>query len=447
MKNGHARSVKASKNIFASFVIKGMSILLGFLLVPLTLEYLDTTRYGIWLTLSSFLTWFAFFEIGLGNGLRNKLAEALARKNYELGKIYVSTTYAILAIISGAVCILFFVVNPFINWSVILNTEEELAHDLTLLAYIVFGFFFLTFVIKLVGTVLVADQRPAINNAFGPLGNLIALIVIYVLTKTTEGSLVYLGLTLSISPVLILVGATIYFYNHDYKKVAPSIHHINFKYARNLLGLGIKFFLIQISGVIILHTGNVIITQFFGPAEVTPYNIALKYYSIINMAFFIIMQPFWSAFTDAWTTKDYTWIKKTVNTLVKIWFGFLILGILLYIVSDPFFDFWIGKEKMDKMVISNPLQLLFLIYFLALSLGGIFNMFINGVGRVYLQMWARIVGAALFIPLNIILIKVFDFGIEAVIISIIISNFYVPLIAPIHYYKIIKGNARGIWIR
>ncbi len=138
---GHKRTVNAKKNIVASFAIKGLSIIVGFLMIRVTLDYLDQTKYGIWLTLSSFLTWFSFFEIGLGGGLRNKLAEALAVKDYKLGKSYVSTTYAILAIVISAAAVIFFIANVFIDWTVVLNTDEELGPELSSLALIVFGFF------------------------------------------------------------------------------------------------------------------------------------------------------------------------------------------------------------------------------------------------------------------------------------------------------------------
>ena len=78
--SGHDRSVRTKKHIVAMVVLKGMSIATGFLLVPLTLHYLNATNYGIWLTLSSILGWFSFFDIGLGNGLRNKFAEAMAHR-------------------------------------------------------------------------------------------------------------------------------------------------------------------------------------------------------------------------------------------------------------------------------------------------------------------------------------------------------------------------------
>ena len=99
LNKGHDRSVKAKKNIFASFIIKGCNIAISLVLVPLTIHYVNPTQYGIWLTLSSIIGWFAFFDIGFGNGLRNKFAEAIAKDDHQLARIYLSTTYAILSII------------------------------------------------------------------------------------------------------------------------------------------------------------------------------------------------------------------------------------------------------------------------------------------------------------------------------------------------------------
>lgn len=441
--SGHERTVKAKKNIIASFAIKGVSIVVGFLMVRVVLDYLDKTNYGIWLTLSSFLTWFTFFEIGLGNGLRNKLAEALAAKDYKLGKIYVSTTYAILTIVISLVAIVFFIANFFIDWTVILNTTRALAPQLSSLALIVFGFFFLRFVVKLIGTVLYADQRPALANSFGPLGNLLALIVIYILTKTTKGSLIYLGWTLSVLPVLVLIIASVYFYGKEYKYIAPSFKFVKFTYAKDLLHLGFKFFLIQIAGLIIYQSSNIIIAQFFGPADVTVYNIAYKYFSVLTMAFSIITMPFWSAFTEAWALKDIVWIKSTVRKLLKIWGGLSIGGIIMLILAQPFYHLWVG----DKVKIPFDLSLMLLIYFITFTFGGVFNMLINGVGKIKLQMYSSFIASFLFIGIAIISIKYFQWGLKGLVIAMIVSNFYGIFLSPIQYKKIIENKRPSIWTK
>lgn len=109
---------------------------------------LNPSRYGIWLTISSIIGWFSFFDIGFGNGLRNKLAEAKAKGEEELARIYVSTTFAILTLIIGIVLVLFLCINPFIDWSRILNTTPDMAGELSLLVIIIFVFFCLRFVFQ-----------------------------------------------------------------------------------------------------------------------------------------------------------------------------------------------------------------------------------------------------------------------------------------------------------
>jgi O-antigen/teichoic acid export membrane protein len=438
---GHQRSVRAKKNILASFFVKGFSILIGLMMVPIVLDYLDQEKYGIWLTMSSFLGWFAFFEIGLGSGLRNKLAEALAKKDLILAKIYVSTTYGILTIVIGFFSLLFFTINPFLDWTKILNTSPHMAAELRDLAFVVFGFFFLRFIIKLISTILYADQRPALGNIFEPLGKFLSILIIYILIKCTSGSLLLLGATLSISPIIILIIGTIYFFNSDYKLIRPSIKYVKLEHAKSLMSLGIKFFLIQISALVLFQTANIIIAHYFGPSQVTPYNIAHRYFNMINMIFAIIMIPFWSAFTDAYAKNDFDWIKKTVRKLIKIWFLMLLLAILMLIFSDLFFKIWLK----GKIEIPFILSLLLALQFILFTFGGVFNMFINGVGKIKLQLISLTIGAVIFFPLSHVFIKIFHLGIEGLVLATIISNFYLPILAPLQYYKIINNTAKGVW--
>lgn len=442
---GDIRTVKAKKNILISFIIKGVSIVSGFFMVRLSLDYLDSERYGIWLTLSSFLTWFSFFEIGLGSGLRNKLAEALAVKDYKLGKIYVSTTYAILTIVILIVAVLFFLGNNYIDWPVLLNTNKNMAQELSSLSLIVFCFFFLQFIFQLIGVILFADQRPALANSLSPIGNFLALIVIYIFTKTTQGSLLFLGWSLSLAPVIVLIVASFYFYKKEYSKIAPSIMFVDFKYAKELLSLGLQFFIIQISALVLFQSSNIIIAQYFGPKEVTSYNIAYKFFSIINMLFSLIMIPYWSAFTEAWVKLDIAWIDKTIKGLIKIFLAFTIVGIILLFIADWVFVVWIGEEKMKNISINFLLKISLILNFLVFSFGGIFNMFINGTGKIRLQMISLFLGAIIFVPVTIGMIKYLHLGVASVVIGTILANFYSPFIAPIQYYKLIKDKAYGIW--
>lgn len=436
---GNERSIKAKKNILLLAVIKGCSIAVSLILVPITIHYVNPTRYGIWLTLSSIVGWFSFFDVGLGHGLRNKFAEAVTKGDNDLARIYVSTTYAILGSIVLAILVLFFCINPFLNWTKILNTPSNMGGELSALALIVFGFFCLQFVLRLMTTILTANQQPAKASIFDLLGSMFALVIIFILTKTTSGKLIYLGTVFSVTPVLVLVSSSLWFYSHQYKKFAPSFKFVRFHYARDLMGLGIKFFIIQMAGVILYQTSNVIIANLFGPEQVTPYNIAYKYFSIIPMAFSIIMMPFWSASTEAWIKKDISWIKNAIRKLLIIWLLFGVGTLIMLFFANFIYKLWVGKDILVPISISVVIAG----YVIINTWCNIFSQFLNGVGKIKLQLYFGILGAVINIPMAVFLGK--HFGIYGVILATCILGFINAIWSPIQVYKIITDSAKGIW--
>ena len=439
--SGHSRTVKAKKNIIGSILIKGTNILISFVMVPIVLHYLNPTRYGIWLTIDSIVGWFAFFDIGLGQGLRNKFAQAIAKKDIIKARTYVSTTYIFLILIIVVVYLIYLIVDRYINWAIVFNSPIELNTELKTLFLIVFTFFCIQFIIQLILTILIADQRPAISDLISLISKIISSLIILILAKTTHGSLIYLGLTYGSIPVIILVIATFYFFSRDYKYYKPSIKYFDFKFGKDLMNLGGQFFIMQIAVVVMFSTDNMIITQIFSPAEVTPYNIAYKYFGIITMGFSIIVTPLWSATTEAYMKHEYDWIKKTVKDLRMIWLLCCIVIIIMLSISKYIFPIWIGTEVKIPFLLSLSMTL----YVILLTYGSIYVSIINGIGKIRLQFYTAIASAVLNIPLSILLAKYLNLGTSGVILATAICILYGPLIAPIQYKKIITNNARGIW--
>lgn len=434
----NSRTTLAIKNIGVSLLLKGGSILISFLLVPITLDYLDPYEYGIWLTLNSVLSWIYLFDIGLGNGLRNKLAEALATKDYRLGKIYVSTTFFFMTIIVAGFYIVFLAAQLFLNWHDILNVEADKVTNLNSIVTIVFGFFCLSFIFKIIGNVYMARQLPAVNDFLSFLGNILSLVVIYILTKTTSGSFQDVAMTFSGAPALIYaIAIPITFLK--YKEIAPSFKAIKLKYFNSLISIGFKFMVIQISVLIIFMTSNLIISNLFGPQEVTPYNIANKLFTVLTIGFTIILTPFWSAITDAYTKGEVEWIEKNVSRLRALCAGIVICGIIIALLSPMIYHLWIGNE------VEIPISLSFLccMYALIQNWNNIYAYTINGLGKLNISLICACVSAIVYIPMTLFLGRLI--GINGIVISLCISLMISAIILPIQYQKLIKGRARGIW--
>jgi O-antigen/teichoic acid export membrane protein len=442
---GHERSVKAKKNIVASLLIKGSSIGISLVLVPLTINYINPSRYGIWLTLSSIVAWLSFFDIGLTQGLRNKFAEAKAKNDDSIAQIYVSTTYAILGIIFFSIWLIFLTCNHFINWSKILNVSESMRSEVSILAVIVFTYFCISFVIKIITTILIADQQPAKSSFIDLFGQVFSLIFILILVRTTQGSLIKLGIALCISPLLVLVGANFILFKGIYRKYRPVFSKVKFVYAKGLFNLGLVFFLIQFAAVVQYQTANIIIARNFGTSDVTSYNIVYKYFGILNMIFSIFIMPFWSASTEAYKKNDILWIKNGIKKYNQLNILMVLAGLIMLFFSNTIYDFWLGRGKVN---IPFSLSLCGFLFFNVTMFGGKYVNFLNGISALRIQFISSAISPFLYVAVAIILIKYYHMGVYSLFVASIIANFNAYFLAPLQYYQVIVKKSKAlIWYK
>lgn len=438
---GHERSIKVKKNIALSLFYKGFSILINLMLVPLTLNYLDKEQYGIWITISSIVMWFSFFDIGLGNGLRNKLTESLAKKDYVLSQKYISTTYFLVSAIFIFIAILFLFLNPYINWMKILNSNTIANEQLLIITNWIFIPFFLKFIFMLIGNILYADQRPSLNNIFNPLTNIISIISITILIRTTTSSLLYVSISLSLSQLIIPVLFNIYLFRKTYKNIRPKISRIDLSLVKELFSLGTKFFIIQISTVILFSATNIIIAQIDSQQIVADYNITHKYFFTLTMLFSIVMTPFWSAITEAQANNDFKWIRISLKKLNKISFLFVCFAVILFVFYKVIFYLWLG----DDYNINGRIVLLVFLININQIIKQPFNTLINGTGKIQLHFIHSIFVIILFIPLAIIFGDHLKFGVQGVLIISLFLNMIGTFLWIIQSNKILNQSAFGIW--
>jgi O-antigen/teichoic acid export membrane protein len=441
LKRDNELSQKILKNILLSFGVKLGSILIGLILVPLTISYINPVQYGVWLTISSIVTWMSFFDIGLGNGLRNKLAASSSVNNYDDAKTYISTTYATLAIISIILFVAFIIINPLINWPELLNIPASSAENIQLVISIVFGSFCIQFVVQLINTILTATHEPAKASMIAFIGQLVLLITVFILKSTVTGSLKTLVIALTGIPILILIISSIFLFKTRLKHISPSFSHINFRYAKELLNIGGAFFVIQIGALVFFQTDNIIISRVIGPEAVTQFNVCYKLFSVASMVFVIIITPYWSAFTAAYTNGNYDWIKKNIAVMRKLWLFLSLSIIVLYFAAPLLYKVWLG----DKVVPNAILSLSVAVYFIANMWQSIHLYFLNGIGKIKLQLILVILSAFLNIPLAFFLGK--KFGIPGIVSANTVVFLVMNIFFTIQTQKIVNKTAKGIWNR
>jgi len=444
-KKGHSRTIAAKRNVAGSFLIKIMSMLVSFIIVPITINYINPTQYGIWLTLTSMIGWVSLLDVGLTQGLRNKFAEAKAKGDDKLAKIFVSTTYFYISVLFISVWIVFIIVNSFLDWSTVINIPSILNNEVKMLASIIITYFCFQFIFQIVKTIIIADQKPAIASFIDLVGQIVSLLIIYILTLVTSGSLILLGLAIGVFPVLVLIGANLYFFSKEYKLYKPELKFVQKEYRNELMGLGLKFFVLQLAGMIQYSSSLFLIARYFDTTEVTSYNIAFKYFMTLQGIFLIFLGPLWSSSTDAYFKGDYKWIIEIVKKYLLILIPFVGAGMVMLLFANQFYDFWLGKNVVD---ISFEVSLYSYIFFALGMFASIFVNVINGIGALRVQFYSSIVTSIGFILLALFFITVLELPVWSIILASILSNVYGYLLAPIQLYKIlVVRNTESVWFK
>ena len=95
--------------------------------VPLTLHYLGSERYGMWMTISSIITMIGFADLGLGLGLLNTISEAHGQEDRQAAVRYVSSGFFMLSAVALVFLIVFAASYSFVPWQRVFNVKSPQA--------------------------------------------------------------------------------------------------------------------------------------------------------------------------------------------------------------------------------------------------------------------------------------------------------------------------------
>jgi len=431
------RTSNVSKNIIFLMLVRGLTMITSFFLIRITYDFLnDKAVYGVWLTILSILSWINYFDVGLGNGLRNKLAESLSNGNKEEAKEYVSTSYIILGIFVFVLIIIYSLVSKFINWNQIFNIEVLTENKLNTVLFILMIGYLLRFLLSLIKSVSFANQDAVVPASILFFSNLLVVIILYIFQILGYGGLLNLSIIYSIIFVFVFLFANIYLYYKNYRDISPSIKYYSKEKISNIFNLGIKFFIIQIAALIIFTTDNMIITQVLGPEYVTPYQILFKLFNVFLIASSVILTPLWSAFTDAYTKDDYSWMKNILKKLILLMIPLTIAIIIMGYFSNSIIELWLD----ESLNLSNSFIILMSILIFLRVWSNIFAYISNGISRMKVQFHTSIFAAIINIPLSVYFAKYLNMGNDGVVLGSIVSLSLFSLFGPIDIFKKIWGE-------
>ena len=419
------------KNNYLNIVFRVAGIVLGLLFTRYNIAYLGASIYGLWLTIASVSSWASIADLGIGNGLRNELAKAIAQRDVEKQRNLIWTAIVLLTKLSVCIFIILTLVSE------ILFATEVIESGVRLPMYITNFFFCVSFVVGISNTVAYSYQISWLTTYSKTLlvvFNLLAVLLLIYFDITPDLTLYALLMGLG-----SLLGNGLIIFNLR-KKITENLGgffkgRFSDDYRKAIINVGLQFFILQICCLILYSTDNVIINRIFDSEQVTKYSVIRSVFLTGEGLFAMFLISLWSAVTYAAEKGEFSWIRREIKHLLGLWLLYSLGAIVISVYFNNIVEIWLGASA---IYYEPSLIAMFAIYTILTQFGAVFVNVTNGLGRVKLQMICAVIGSIINIPLSIFLATYCGLGLKGILLATLICCIGSWVLVPIDIVSFLR---------
>lgn len=366
--------------------------------VPLTLHYLGTERYGMWMTLSAFSALLSFADFGIGNSILTAVAHTLGRGEGSELRRQISSAFAAMGGMALLMLGVLAAVYPLVAWDRLFNVSDPLAvAEAGPAAAVFFVILAMTVPLGLVIRVQLGLQQGFRANLWQGAGSLAALAALLAAIRL-EASLPWLVLALAGTPVLLnLVNSLVYF-GWQRPDLRPRLAACDLAAIRRLAADGFLFLILQVCAAVMFQINALIIAQLLGPEAVATYAVPERLFALITTAMMLFLTPLWPAYGDAAARGDIAWLRRTLRrSLVGGIAAATALALVLVIAAPSVLHWWVG----DAVQVPFALIAGFGVWKVIETAGNAVAMFLNGLNQLNVQVVLALINALASVALKI----------------------------------------------
>lgn len=380
-----------------SVASRGLAMLLLVLGVHLTANYLGTTRFGLWATFASMTAMLSLLDLGVGNALVNRVANATAQG--DLGAVTHIITggaglLAIMGLISALVLLALALALP---WGPLLKLRDPALITEARQAASVFA---ILFGIHLFSSgllrILAGQQRLHEANVLSACATGLACVGLLWAARQQAAVPWLLGTTFGIQTLaglaagVLLIRRGLITLRGGWAAMAGERPH--------LLRVGSLFVLLQLGTMLGWGGDTVILAVLNGASEVAIFAVALRLYQFASQPFAMLNAPLWAAYADATARRDVDFVRRTLKRsfLISVLGSAAVSGVL-FIAGSTLVAAW------THGTIVVPIQVLALlaVWTVLETAGNAFGVYLNGSGIVREQVWVVVAFCLVALPLKL----------------------------------------------
>lgn len=396
--------------VLTSASAKAVGLVSMIVSVPLTIKYLGTERYALWMTISSTMAMLTFADLGIGNGLLNAVSESHGKNDEQAARTYVSSAFFMLSLIGAAILLALAVGYPFVPWQKLFNIHSPLAMSEAGPAVAVFiACFGFGMPLGVVQRTEMGYQDGFTNNLWVALGGLLGLggllLAIYL-----QAGLPWLVLAIAGGPVVAtaLNGANLFGVQRS--SLLPRWSAVQRKHITRLFHLGIYFFCLQACLAITTNADNLIALQALGSRSVAEYAVTMRLFSVMPIILYIVLSSLWPAYGESIARGEVKWARRALSrSLVTIVVGVVIAGTLLVAFGRQIIAVWVHGRVQPSLALMTG----FAVWMLLSTAANAVSVFLNGANMVRVQVLSA--GATALVATGLKLLLVGRLGLPALI--------------------------------
>jgi O-antigen/teichoic acid export membrane protein len=320
------------------------SVMTMIVIVPLTIHYLGSERYGMWMAITSSVLLLTFADLGIGNGLLNAISESTGKDDLDAVQQYVSSAFFLLLLIATVLVAVFLATYPLIPWERGFNVNSPIAVGEARPAVAVFLMCFaLSLPLGIVQRVHFGLQEGFSNDLWVGVGNIVGLAALLFAVKR-EAGLPWLVLALTGAPVLSLfLNGVLLFRSRPW--LVPRWSKANAKHMRHLLKLGVSFVVLQTCLAVVSGADNLIVAHQLGSSAVTQYSVPMRMFSGLPVLLIMALNPLWPAYGESIARGDIAWARQALSRSLKlIFFSTITVGTLLVLLGPKILALWVHGQ-------------------------------------------------------------------------------------------------------
>jgi len=399
---GDPRFARVLKGGLSGVMGKAVAVLGNAVSLPITIRYLGPERYGFWVTISTTIMMLAVLDLGIANTLTNSISRAYAERSEEMAKRYYATAFWATSAIAIVLGLMGMEIWPHIDWGKLFGlSNPAMAREAGLCAAISFGYVLLTLPLGLANKAMGGFQRVPISNLFTMLNSVLGLGAV-VLVVQMRGTVVHLMAAFCGAMLTGTILLNLWMGLRHEPRIRPTPRRVRLGIAREIMSHGMLFFILQIAGLAVFNTDNLIIAHYLGAEHVTPYAVTWRLVGYASVLQSLLSPSLWPAFSEAYVGQDLVWIRVAYRRTMRI--TFLVVtsaALLLGFTGRWIISAWAGKAAVPS------LTLLWSMCFWTVLLCIAYNQatLLAATQRLQLQAVCSIFAATLNLVLSIVLVQ------------------------------------------